>query len=369
MKSEVGCMRSDAGFAAMMINPLLNRSMVFCKNYFAFIFIVLLASCKTGKKEQADAPYLTAKEVVRLNQVIYKDSSCEAVARYAPEYEVVFLPKAVDGNYAIITKKKNEDQYALVIRGSVIEFSNEGFQNFILQDFNIFRIKPWQYADTVKEAYISLGTYTGLSNLLKLKDNSTGLSIKEFVEQKIPANASLVITGHSLGGNLAYPLAGYLKKELKAGSTKQLQLITFGAPAAGNAAFVKDMEAKFPVGERYTAKLDIAPAFPDLDRISELAKLTGLDSVLQIGKLNLGGVSSELNTGNLLSIAGEILKKTNVINETNQYAQSKLHLRMLESNTGSAGQSALSADALFERAYRYHRVDVYAELLGGKPLE
>jgi hypothetical protein len=307
--------------------------------------------------------------VVALNQVIYKDSTSAAIARYTPDYEALFVPTAVEGNYAIIAKKKTTEQYALVIRGSVIEFSNEGFQNFILQDFNIFRMKPWNYADTVKEAHISLGAWTGFQNLLRLKDTRSGLTIKEFIEQKIPAHASIVITGHSLGGNLAYPMAGYLKKEIKKEQQKNLQLITFGAPAAGNAAFVKDLEGKFPEGERYAAKLDIAPAFPDLERISELAKLTGLDSVLNIGKLNLGGISSEVNTGNLLSIAGEILKKTNIINEGNQYMQSSLHLRVLDNAADSLPQTALSADAIFERAYQFHRVDMYAQLLGGKALE
>lgn len=336
---------------------------------FAFAFIVLIASCKTASKKTANAPFLPAGEVIRLNQVIYKDSSHAAIATYAPGYEAVFVPAAVDGNYAIIAKKKSEEQYALVIRGSVIEFSNEGFQNFILQDFNIFRMKAWNYSDSVKEAYISMGAYTGFQNLLRLKDTRSGLNIREFIEQKIPAHASIVVTGHSLGGNLAYPLAGYLKKELASANKKNLQLITFGAPAAGNAAFVKDLDGKFPEGERYVARLDIAPAFPDLDRISELAKLTGLDSVLNIGKLNLGGLSTEVKTGSLLEIAGEILKKTNVIDESSRYAQSSRHLRLLEIDADSLARNVLSADALFDRAYRYHKVDMYAELLGGKPLE
>jgi hypothetical protein len=94
--------------------------------------IVILAACNTkGKKEQTITPFLSAKEAVHLNQLIYKDSSNEAFAKYAQAYEVIFLPKAVDGNYAIIAKNKTKEQYALIIRGSVIEFSNEGFQNFI----------------------------------------------------------------------------------------------------------------------------------------------------------------------------------------------------------------------------------------------
>lgn len=336
---------------------------------FAPLVWVLLFACKPGKKEQAAAPFLSAKEAIRLNQVIYKGDTRAAFAKYSPGYEVVFLPAAVNGNYAIIVKNKTAEQYALVIRGSVMEFSNEGFQNFIIQDLNIFKIKPWQYADSVKEAYLSVGTYTGFQNLLQLRDTSSHLSIKEFIEQKIPAGASIVITGHSLGGNLAYPVAGYLKKELPAGNNKNLQLITFGATAAGNAAFIKDMEEKFPDAERYAADRDIAVVFPDMNRISELAKITGLDSVLKLSELGINGFDYELNSGTLLNIAGEILKKTNVINETNQYVQSGKHFRSLTNIIDTLPHTGLSAEAIFNRAYFYHRVDAYAELLGGKPLE
>ena len=332
------------------------------------IFLAFIAvACTTGKKqEQAVAPFLTAQQVVQLNQVIYKDSSNEAFDRYAPDYEVVFAPQAVGGNYAVIVRKKNTTQYALIIRGSVIEFSNEGFQNFILQDFNIFTIRPWNYADTVKEAYISQGAYIGFQNLLQLKDISTGLGIKEFIIQKIPVGASLVITGHSLGGNLAYPMAGYLKKELPADKNKNLQLITFGAPAAGNAAFVQDMEEKFPDAERYVTNKDIAPVFPDTEKISALAKMIGLDSVLQMGKLNIKGINTKVDAGTLLDIAGEILERTNIINRRNKYVQSQKHLRLLTIKDFSSPATPFSTESIFDNAYRFHKIDTYAELLGGK---
>jgi Lipase (class 3) len=335
-----------------------------------FVVVAVFTACKSNqKKEQLVAPFLSAKEAVQLNQIIYKDSTEAALAKYAPAYEVVFLPKAVNGNYAIIAKNKTTEQYALIIRGSVIEFSNEGFQNFILQDFNIFTIKPWNYTDTVKEAHISNGAWIGFQNLLQLKDNSSGLSIIEFIGQKIPAGASIVITGHSLGGNLAYPLAGYLKKELPIGKKENLQLITFGAPAAGNAAFVQDMEEKFPVAERYTTNNDIATVFPDIEQIQQIAKLTGLDSVLQLGKLNINGLGKKLNAGNLLNMASEILERTNVINKTNKYVQSQKHRRLLTSTDSASATTVLSAEAIFNRAYQFHKIDMYAELLGGKRLE
>jgi hypothetical protein len=339
------------------------------KVIFNFILVVIsvFTACNTGKKkEQQYAPFLSANEIILLNQLVYKSNLPDTLAKYAPAYEAVYLPEAVNGNFAFIAKNKNTRQYAVVIRGSLIEFSNAGFQNFIMQDFNIFTMQQWKYADTVKGASISEGTSIGFSNLLKLKDTATGFSLKEFIEQKIPAGASIVITGHSLGGNLAYPLAGYLKKELPEGRKNNLQLITFGAPAAGNAAFVQDMEEKFPNAERYAIERDIAPMFPDLDKIAELSKLLGIDSVLNLGSLKINGVSAD--AGDLLDIAGKILNETHIIPDGNKYVQSQKHLRPLNSTVLGASPKA-SAEAIFERAYQFHKVDAYAVLLGGKAID
>lgn len=335
------------------------------KPFFRSLLIVFAAfiACNTNeKKEQSIASFLTAKDVIQLNQLVYKPNIEDTFAKYAPGYKIVFSPEAINGNFAIIAKSKTTEQYALVIRGSLIEFSNAGFQNFIMQDFNIFTIKKWEYADTVKEAYISDGAFTGFQNLLQLKDSNTGLTIKEFIEQKIPTGATIIITGHSLGGNLAYPLAGYLKKELPVKKKNILQLITFGAPAVGNAAFVQDMEEKFPNAERYVIDKDIAPSFPDNDGMGQIAKKIGLDSVMHIKELSL-------NAGDLLDIAGEILEQTNVINKTNKYVQSHKHLRLLSSKDSAAPTPGLSAEAVFSRAYQFHKVDAYALLLGGKAIE
>lgn len=324
---------------------------------FGMALLLTIAACKTPAKKQAPAAFLNARELVELNQLVYMEPLKDSMAVKAPGYELVYQPAAsVNGNFAFIAKRKDSLQYALVIRGSVIEFSNDGFQNFILQDFNVFNQKKWDYADTVKEAYISRGTYLGFQNLLQLRDGASGLSLYDFISQKIPAQASLVVTGHSLGGNLAYPMAGFLQKKFGSSGKIRFQLITFGAPAAGNAAFVQDLEEKFPDAERYVIDRDIAPAFPDPGRVGDIAKILGLDKALKIKGF-------ELDASDLMSIAGELLEKVNVINESNKYVQSQRHLRSLRSADTLAPGTDLSAEALFSRAYLFHRVDAYAALL------
>ncbi len=327
-------------------------------------FIFLGFACKNNTAKKSPAAFLHARDAVRLNQLIYKTPLEDSFKKLAPGFEIVYLPHTINSNFAIIAKKKESNQYALVIRGSVIEFSNEGFENFFLQDFNIFNMKAWNYTDTVKGAYISNGAWTGFQNLLALKDIQTGLSLKDFIEQKIDTASSLVITGHSLGGNLAYPLAGYLKNELNSGIKNIMNLITFGAPAAGNAAFVQDLEEKFPNGERYAAANDIATVFPDIKEIEKVAALIGLDSVLQINKLNLGGLEKIVNVKDILNIAGDILDKTNIISPSSKYVQSQKHLKTLANTDTSVHTTAITAESVFDKAYRFHKVDTYARLMG-----
>ena len=87
----------------------------------SFFLVTILAACNSGKtKKQEPAAFLTARDVVLLNQLVYKDTIQEAFTKYAPGYNIVYLPRAVNGNYAVIAKNKTNEQYALIIRGYMI---------------------------------------------------------------------------------------------------------------------------------------------------------------------------------------------------------------------------------------------------------
>ncbi len=317
-----------------------------------------MGGCKNAK-EQKIATILTAKEIVQINAKAYKPNIIKEIDSLIPNFKVVYLPKEVNGNFAFIVQKRNTQQYSLVIRGSVMEINETGFQNFILQDFNIFNMQKWEYTDSVKEAYISDGMKIGFNNLLQLKDTATQLGIVNFINNQIPSNASLVISGHSLGGNLATVMACYLKAKLTHNVKNNMQLITFGAPAAGNNDFVIDLENKFPNAERYAIDKDIACSFPDLSAIKTAANLIGLDSSIVIKGANVNGANGTI--GELINVGVSILDNLNIIPKNKKYTQSAKHLKLINA-TDNKSKNGTNAQ-LFQNAFEFHAINTYANLI------
>jgi triacylglycerol lipase len=94
----------------------------------------------------------------------------------------------------------------------------------------------------------------------------------EFIETT-PENATIVVTGHSLGGCLTSVLAPWLQYQLaQSGNTgRAFMPFTFAAPTAGNQAFANMYTAMFPNSWRYYNTLDLIPnGFATLAAIKEL---------------------------------------------------------------------------------------------------
>lgn len=262
---------------------------------------------------------LTEQNACLLSQIAYCTDISASLNQYMPGWKTVWEATELGGNHAFVATNGNE--YALAIRGSLINFSWAAFQNWIYQDLHITSQEKWSFVNDSSNAKLSQGSYDGWQNLSKMTDKKTGQLLLSFLEKELKEDSRLLITGHSLGGNLSTVYASYLwqqfKKNRRTGST--INVITFAAPAAGNEAFANDFNKKFPEAIRVENKNDIVPKFPSASGIAALGSLYS-DS-LAAGKIIVGYKNMTIPLSNvftLLKTTMTLLEFTNVIST---YAQ------------------------------------------------
>jgi hypothetical protein len=99
---------------------------------------------------------------------------------------------------------------------------------------------------------VSRGTALGITNLLEMRDAGRG-NLQDFLNgvANSPAgpNATLVFTGHSLGGALAPALALWLYPHHAPRRWKAVHVLATAAPAPGDEAFSEAFAAAFPFVE------------------------------------------------------------------------------------------------------------------------
>lgn len=223
-----------------------------------------------------------ASTAVWLCFVTYSTNPVNEIGQYLPGWQIVWNGvQTFDGNYAFIASDATGENFALTIRGSLPPkdiFSNwDVFANWILEDLNVVTQSKWPYTSpTVSDAVVSSGAYLAFTNMECMKDSlGSGLSILQFLQQHvINAGKKLLITGHSLGGNMANVYASYLVQQISVTGyvASKLSLFTFAAPASGNSSFVQDLDDKLPNAWHYQNANDIIPNCPVAARII----LTGL---------------------------------------------------------------------------------------------
>jgi lipase (class 3) len=175
------------------------------------------------------------------------------------------------GNLAYVAKSASTGRYALVIRGSETTFSFATLENWFY-DLDVLTQALWPYFPDYQGSRISNGAFIQASNLTSA--SSSGQTLASFLTQELPANATLILTGHSLGGNLASVLASWISS-LRGPAAGQPDpntvVFTFAAPSAGNTEFASAFNARFPNSWRYWNSLDVVPRawdnLPDLDQI------------------------------------------------------------------------------------------------------
>jgi Lipase (class 3) len=175
-----------------------------------------------------------------------------------------YLPeKGGDFTYslAFVACNSTTKEYWVVIRGT----NPYSIDSWFGEDFHINRMESFskfipKLDDGIK---ISKGSYTGMNDLLALKDPETKLPLLEFVQSENPAY--LYITGHSLGGTLVPPLFAYLQHNIS--TSPVMACWSFAGLTTGNAAFADYINGIITwEGWRLVNALDVVPhLFSDKD--------------------------------------------------------------------------------------------------------
>lgn len=210
-----------------------------------------------------------ALTAVQLCFTSYATDPINDISTYLPGWKIVWNgSQSSDGNYAFIAVDPTGDNYGLAIRGSLppqdIFKSWAAFANWVLEDLDVITRAKWPYASTPNPE-ISTGANTAFNNVLTMTDTlaapGKGVSVTDYLTTNvINAGKQLIITGHSLGGNVANVFSSYFVTTV--GASSNISLFTFAAPAAGNPDFANDLDSKLSTAWHYQNSNDIVPNFP-----------------------------------------------------------------------------------------------------------
>lgn len=162
-----------------------------------------------------------------------------AVTSYATQgqWQLVWGPhEDLDLAYRafVVQNSANTDQYALVIRGSVLDWTNPlGTLIDWWNDLEVGTLVP--FSSDASQGNIAQGTQTALNDLLALPSFGSDPKLSSYL-QGLPDAAQIFVTGHSLGAAQASVLAPWIAVN-RSGATQRVQAYTFAGPTAGDGTF------------------------------------------------------------------------------------------------------------------------------------
>jgi hypothetical protein len=261
----------------------------------------------------------------------------------AGQWKIVWGPADLGGNLMYIAQAQGSgsgSQVAVVIRGTVFDFpSNLMDDGEVATQVGLPFPAPAGFSANAKISYGAGNAWNHLASMIP-SVGSSSLDAFQFLKS-LPGPVSVLVTGHSLGGQLATVAAVWIAGFLP---TADVQVITFAAPTAGNPDFATSFDTLFQgKAVRYFTDLDIVP------RLWVPAGDYDLDSVRQLFP---GGPQCDLGCNSAVSTAEKKVAKVT-------YAQPAT-AQMLSSSVYSEG----AAGAFEQEGSQQHRMLLYLYLLG-----
>jgi hypothetical protein len=326
----------------------------------AFIFF---ACNPAAKKEEKDFSFTPVTACI-FSEIAYCTQPQDTLDKYLPGWKIIWNPASVDGNYAFAAT--NGSKYVLAIRGSLLQFSWDAFNNWVEQDLHVAKQQDWPFADSGSKARISQGSYEGWRNMNEMKDK--GKTLWQLLNSVMKPDTELLITGHSLGGNLATVYASWLSWNFKKSGNlkKNINVITLAAPAAGNTDFANDFNKKFPRSIRIENTHDIVPKFPVAKSVGDLGKLYSPAPAATKIETGFSFVSVKLST--VFSTLEITLKGLELINGNSVYTQTNGSGYPVTIKLSGKNNKDEIADWFAEAGYQ-HGIIQYAAALGAPVIE
>ena len=154
-------------------------------------------------------------------------------------------------NMMFVAGNTDLNQYVVSIRGTDWSFWLDWLEDLA----SLLPLIPFPFLVQPAGADIKVaaGTLVGLAELTQMTGDAAGTdsNLATFLQQ-LPADADVMVTGHSLGGCLASVAAAWIAS-LFGGATR-LKTYTFAAPSAGNKAFADYCNALFIDSDTNTSK-------------------------------------------------------------------------------------------------------------------